>query len=199
MKIAKPIAVTLFALTAANFAYAAGGDTLNWPDCPPGAQYSFTSFDPNPAHFQTSPYGGPSGGHCSLDVVSGSEVIAAANSTGGVAFATPGEVAGGTYTVAFDFQFVTGTQAWLFADESGSGDVNGLTFAIPYPGDHCWHHYAYTAPLGGAGAKPILFVYQDTPGPQEMRIDNMTLTPAALGTPTGLVTSRAEGCTTCVR
>jgi hypothetical protein len=195
MKLVKPIAVALFALTAANFAYAANGDLLNWPDCPPGLAYAFTSLDPNPAHFQTSPVAGPSGGSCALDVVSGSKMIPQAGSTGGVAFATTGEVAGGTYTLAFDFQFVSGTNPWAFADESGSGDVNGLTFTIPYPGDDCWHHYQYTASLGPAGPKPILFVYQYVDGPQEMRIDNMTLTPAV--TSPGLVTSRAENCSIC--
>jgi hypothetical protein len=199
MKIVKPLAVALFVLTAANVTYAAGGsgDILNWPDCPPGLPYAFSG-DPQAAHFQTSPVAGPSGGTCSLDVVSGSEVIAAAGSSGGVAFATPGEIAGGTYTVAFDMQFVSGKQGWLFADESGSGDINGLFFAIPYPGDDCWHHYEYTAPLGAAGPKPILFVYQATPGAQEMRIDNMTIRPAELGAPTGLVSRRAENCLRCI-
>jgi hypothetical protein len=194
MNLAKPISVGLFLLTAASAAQAANGDLLNWADCPPGAPYYFN--DSMPAHFQNSPAAGPSGGACSLDVVSGSEVIPAANSGGGVAFATPGEVAGGTYTLAFDFQFVEGTNAWIFADESGSGDVNGLTFALPYPGDHCWHHYEWTAPLGAAGPKPILFLYQDTNGPEEMRIDNMTLRPATYYARRGLV-NRSTGACTC--
>jgi hypothetical protein len=196
MKLAQPIALALFALTVANVAYASGGDLLDWSDCPPGAPYYFAGDDPLPAHFQTSPVAGPSGGSCSLDVVSGSQVVPAANSTGGVAFLTPGQVAGGTYTVAFDFQFVSGTDDWLFADESGEGDLNGLSFVLPYPGDHCWHSYAYTASVGDLGPKPVLFIYQDTPGFQEMRIDNMTITPAAPGAAPGLV-SQAMSCSQC--
>lgn len=125
-------------------------------------------------------------------MVSGSVFVPAANSAGGVAFATPGEVAGETYTISFDFQFVHGTHPWLFADESGSGDINGLTFDVPNPGDNCWHHYTYTAPV--SAAKGVLFVYQANAGPEEMRIDNMTLEQASPGARIGLWSSGPENC-----
>jgi hypothetical protein len=113
---------------------AEAADLLNWPDCPPGLSYSFPVGVS--AYFVDSSQEGPSEpGACSLDVFSGTIVDPPAGSSGGVAFATPGEVAGETYTIAFDMKFVQGTDPWNFADESGSGDVNGLTFAIPYPGD----------------------------------------------------------------
>jgi hypothetical protein len=200
MKFAKPIAVTLFSLlvaSAAGVAQASSpGDLLQWSDCPPGVQYYFGG-DPMPAHFQASPLAGPSGGSCSLDVVSGSQFVLAASSAGGVAFGTPGEVAGGTYTVAFDFQFVSGTNAWIFANESGSGDLNGLSFSIPYPGDNCFHHYEFTGSIGAVGPKPVMFIYQGAAGPQEMRIDNMTITPAPYWARPGLVTRGTSTCTRC--
>jgi hypothetical protein len=198
MNVVKLVATALFTFAtfaAANAAYADGSDLLAWTDCPPGIPYSFG--DPQGAHFQASPVAGPSGGACSLEVVSGAQVIPAASSTGGVAFATPGEVAGGTYTVAFDMQFVKGQDPWIFTNQSGQGDTNGLSFPVTYPGDTCWHRYTFTAPLGAAGPKPIYFVYQSVNGFEEMRIDNMTITPAAPGAPLGLATGGATACSAC--
>ena len=158
------------------------GDILHWADCPPGVAYD----DPSQAryaHFQTSPVAGPSGGTCSLEVVTGA-VFNPGNTAGGVAFETAAEVANTTYTLAFDFQWVHGDDDWFFANEEGDGLVNGLSFQIPYPGDRCWHRFVYTAPLGKVGPRSVLFVYQgktkknQAPVLEEMRIDNMTLSPA---------------------
>jgi hypothetical protein len=181
-------------VTVAGAASAAGPDLLAWPDCPPGEAYAFSFSGPLPAHFQPSPLAGPSGGSCSLDVVSGGTFVPAANSAGGVAFATPGEVTGDTYTLSFDFQWVSGQNDWMFANETGSGDLNDLSFPIAFPGDHCWHHYEYTASLGPLGAKPTLFVYQANAGPEEMRVDNMTLTLASQGAHVGLKVGSATRC-----
>jgi len=85
---AKPLVFSLFALAALG-APATGPDILNWPDCPPGASYGNQTI-PRPAHFQTSPVAGPSGGTCSLDVVTGSVFDTGANSAGGVTFSTSG-------------------------------------------------------------------------------------------------------------
>jgi hypothetical protein len=193
----------------------AHADLLNWPhQCPPGPPglpYFFTTtgtgantiVDSWPAHFQTSPVAGPSGGNCSLDVVSGS-VVSTPSSTGGIDFATRGEVAGATYTLAFDMQWVKGTSGWSFSNQNGGGGVqNGLTFAVPYPGDCGWRHYEYTAPVGPIGPENSLFVYQDGPVgnrtglPGEMRIANMTLNPASQNAAKGLVAGKAAGSTCC--
>ena len=140
-----------------------------------GTDY-FEGLSIDPAHFQTSSdAGGSACGQCSLAVSSGNHVCPPAGSNGGVVFSTPGEVDGETYTLEFDLRFVSGTNRWWFADETGSGDVNGLSFSVPYPGDTDWHHYTFTAPLGPAGPKSLLFVYNAVDGTQEMRIDNMTL------------------------
>jgi len=169
----------------------AGADLLVWPDCPPGAPYFFLP-DDRPAHFQTTPVAGPSGGTCALDIVTGS-VYTAANSAGGVAFGTPGEVAGKTYTLSFDLQRVKGDDAWFFANEEGDGTVNGLTFTLPASSDRCWHHYEFTAALGKQGPKTVLYVYQgktprnQAPVLEEMRIDNMTLREASPHARLGLV------------
>jgi hypothetical protein len=185
-------AAVVLLVMAAGSASAAGTDLLNWPDCPPGLGYAFPGT--LPAHFQTSPLAGPTGGSCSLDVVSGNTFVPAANSAGGVAFLTPGEVAGNTYTWVFDFQWVSGQNDWLFANEQGSGDLNGLSFELPFPGDHCWHHYEYTAAIGPSGPKTVLYIFPANAGPEEMRIDNMTLKSATQGAPPGLTVGASSGC-----
>jgi hypothetical protein len=173
-------------------------DLLDWPDCPPGMDYSFATCNVNgtdyfeglsidPADFQTSSDEGGSGrGQCSLAVFSGNYVCPPANSNGGVVFSTPGEVDGETYTLEFDLRFVSGTHSWEFNDEAGVGDANGLSFWVPYPGDTYWHHYTFTAPLGPGGPKPLLYVYNGVDGRQEMLIDNMTLRVARPGAIPGL-------------
>ncbi len=181
----------LLLLAAASPSGAPGPDLLNWPACPPGLSYSNPA-DPKPAHFQTSPVA-PPGGTCSLDVVTGSIFVPASDSAGGVEFDTPGETAGDTYTLAFDLQWVSGDDPWFVSNETvGDGDVNGLVFDVPFPGDYCWHHVEWTAPLGANGPKDYLYVYQGhtaadpTPVLEEMRIADMTLREAAPGAPNGL-------------
>jgi hypothetical protein len=202
------------AVTVTNFAYAGSPPLVKWPGCPPGPQAAPYCFQGNtsgpcgtagpldlwPAHFQTSPVAGPSGGNCSLDVVSG-QVVSIANSAGGFAFNTLGEVAGAAYTISFDMQWVSGKSPWSFANEEGNGILNSLSFFVPYPGDDCWHHYEHTAAVGPNGPKTVMFVYVASPGPQEMRIANVILAEAAPGAAIGLVTGRAEGdcCKTRVR
>jgi hypothetical protein len=194
--VVNPRALAPLMLTSLGFALPAG-DLLNWPDCPPGAPYFFVP-DARPAHFQTTPVAGPSGGTCALDVVTGS-VFSDANSAGGVAFETPGEVAGNAYTLAFDLQRVKGSDPWVFANEEGDGRVNGLTFEIPASKDRCWHHYEFTAELGNNGPKSVLFVYQgkspsnQAPVLEEMRIDNMTLGEARRNARLGLVDADSWG------
>jgi len=189
-------------LTVTSFACAA--DLVHWPDCPPGPQvnpYFFTT-DPTdlwPAHFQTSPVASPFGGNCSLDVVSG-QVMSIATSNGGFAFNTPGEVAGATYTITFDMQWVSGKDQWYFSNQEGDGIQNGLTFQVPYPGNSCWHHYQYTAAPGTNGLKTVMYVYQAGTGPQEMRIANVTMWQADNATPTtpqGVAAVVGEACGSC--
>ena len=194
---AKPLVFSLFALAALG-APATAPDILNWPDCPPGASYGNQTI-PRPAHFQTSPVAGPSGGTCSLDVVTGSVFDTGANSAGGVTFSTAGELSGVTYTLAFDFQWVSGEDEWTLVNEDGDGKINGLSLNLPYPGDRCWHHYEFTAPVGPVGAKGTLFVYQGRtkdgalPVLEEMRIDNMTLREVSSSARSGLVVEDPEG------
>jgi hypothetical protein len=179
-------------VTAAGTSSAAGPDLLGWADCPPGQPYDFAGA--LPAHFQTSPVAGPSGGSCSLDVVSGSDFVAAANSAGGVFFASPGEVSGNTYTLAFDFQFVSGHHTWGFSNQNSDGFINGLSFSVPFPGDNCWRHYEFTAPLGPNGPKDFFFINPGVAGPEEVRIDNMTLRLADPGATRGLTVGSAGSC-----
>lgn len=176
-------------------AQSAAYDILHWSDCPPGAPYAFTTYDPTQfAHFQNSPVAGPSGGACSLEVVSGHVVVPAASSTGGVVFPTTGEVAGEPYTLEYDMQFVSGTDPWIFTNENGSGDYNGIFFGVNYPGDNCWYHVKFTAPLGAAGPKDGLYVYQASPGPEEIRLDNALLYIDKQSKP-GLTMTRNPKCT----
>jgi hypothetical protein len=193
-------ALMLFAfalLTAANAAYAVGPDLVHWADCPPGPQvnpYFFTSDppDPWPAHFQTSPVAGPSGGNCSLDVVSG-KFMSIATSAGGFAFETPGEVADGAYTISFDMQWISGTDPWSFSNQEGNGVQNGLTFPVPYPGDNCWRHYEFTGDVGPIGPKTVMFVYQAQSGPQEIRIANLIMRQADNMGRKGLIVGKPVG------
>jgi hypothetical protein len=166
-------------LTIANAAYASGPELVHWSDCPPGPDvnpYFFTTnpTDRWPAHFQTSPVAGPSGGNCSLDVVSG-QFMSIATSAGGFAFNTIGEVAGATYTISFDMQWISGKDPWFFSNQEGNGVQNGLTFPVPYPGDNCWRHYEFTGDVGSIGPKTVMFVYQAQSGPQEIRIANLVM------------------------
>lgn len=201
---AKALLLTLVAMSA-GAGSSPGPDLLKWPDCPPGIQYGASlADDPRAAHFQSSPVAGPSGGTCSLDVVTGAVFSASSNGAGGVEFATPGEAAGVTYTLAFDMQWVHGENEWFFANEAGNGVVNGIAFSIPYPGDMEWHHYEWSAAVGSNGPQGALFIYQGRtaadPAPVlgEMRIDNMTLRQVDASTPSGLVISdgdrRGGGC-----
>lgn len=200
-------------LTVSNFAYAAP-NLVSWPNCPPGPQVLAYSFGPNvpnppnppdrwPAHFQTLPLAGPSGGNCSLNVVSGSEENLQATSAGGFSFYTPGEVTGATYTISFDMQWVSGTNAWRFNNQAGDGHLNALAFDVPYPNDHCWRHYEFTAALVKSATNPynaipkgMMYVYQPNSGPQEIRIANLILSKVG-STPIlihqGLEVSKAEG------
>jgi hypothetical protein len=158
-------------------------DLLAWPDCPPMLPYFFAGTSPQ-AHFQTSTIAGPSGGSCSSDIVSGA-LFAAAESSGGAYFTTPGEVAGGTYTFEFDMQWVSGQDAWSFSNQNGDGNSNGLWFPVQFPGDNAWRHYSYTAALGPNGPRSFMFVYQSVSGPEEIRLDNATLRFAAPDAPVG--------------
>ena len=195
--------LTLFVgtlLTLANGA-CASPDLVRWPGCPvQWAQYNFSApsdfpngiADPYPAHAEPFPVAAPNGGNCSLDVVSGT-LVSIASSAGGFAFDTPGEVAGGTYTINFEMQWVSGQGPWAFSNQEGKGIQNGLTVSVPYPGDNCWHRYEYTAALGPIGPKTVMFVYQANPGPQEMRIANLTLRAVEASARHGLVVSNVEG------
>jgi hypothetical protein len=179
-------------LTMASRGYA-GPILVSWPGCPmqgSWGQYSFSApsdflppvADPYPAHAEPFPVAAPGGGDCSLDVVSGTK-MSIATSAGGFAFQTPGEVNGAWYTIAFEMQWISGTNPWAFINEAGGGNGNygGLDFKVNYPGDHCWHHYEYTLAVGtgqviGSGPRGTMFVYQPGGPQQEMRIANLTLT-----------------------
>jgi hypothetical protein len=184
-------------LMAANAAYAAGPELVHWLNCPPGPNvnpYFFTT-DPTdnwPAHYQTSPVAGPSGGNCSLDVVSG-EFMSTATSAGGFAFNTTGEVTGVTYAISFDMQWISGKDPWSFSNQEGNGVQNGLTFPVPYPGDHCWRHDQFTGQVGSIGPKTVMFVYQASNGPQEIRIANLIMRQVDNTAPNGLVVGQPVG------
>jgi len=184
-------------LTAASAAYASGPALVQRPNCPPGPSvgpYFFTTnpTDNWPAHFQTSPVAGPSGGNCSLDVVSG-QFMSIATSAGGFAFDTTGEAAGARYTISFDMQWISGKDAWSFSNQEGNGVQNGLTFPVPYPGDNCWRHYEFTGDVGPIGPKTVMFVYQAASGPQEIRIANVIMRRVENTAPTGLVVGKPVG------
>lgn len=184
-------------LTFANAAYASGPELVHWLDCPPrpNVQPYFFTVDPTdhwPAHFQTSPVAGPGGGNCSLDVVSG-KFMSIATSAGGFSFDTVGEVAGATYNISFDMQWISGTDPWSFSNQEGNGVQNGLTFPVPYPGDHCWRHYEFTGQVGPIGPKTVMYVYQASSGPQEIRIANLIMRQVDNPAPTGLVVGKPVG------
>jgi hypothetical protein len=85
------------------------------------------------------------------------------------------ETAGVTYAISFDMQWVSGEDQWSFSNQEGNGIQNGLTFPVPYPGDHCWRHYEFIGDVGSNGPKTVMFVYQASNGPQEIRIANLIM------------------------